>query len=155
MNTLIEPWWPRSVHPQATVGRPHEKFTGVTLKWNFLVIWFEPSVVLILGSWTSWQKTLFHKIGSTVDGNLTWSRPCMINLLTFSCLIVWLVACLLFNLCLLFGHFIIIAFMRVAKGCAKTESADIWVWLWCWWRKMIVCTLIWWWFGNVNPGWTS
>ena len=54
------------------------------------------------GSWTSWQKTLFHKIGSNIDGNLSWSRPCMINLLT-SHLIVWLVASLHFNPCLLFG----------------------------------------------------
>ena len=65
------------------------------------LIWTISSIDL--GSWTSWQKTLFPKIGSNIFGNLTWSRPCMINLLTSFCLIVWLVACFHFNPCLLFG----------------------------------------------------
>ena len=50
MNTLVEPFGPgpsssTTVQPQAMMGRPHEKFTGVTLIWNFLVTWFEASVV--------------------------------------------------------------------------------------------------------------
>ena len=55
-----------------------------------------------LGSWSSWQKTLFHKIGSNVDVNFAWSRPCLINFWT-SCLIIGLVTCLHFNQCFLFG----------------------------------------------------
>ena len=70
------------------------------LELSGYLIWSISSIKL--GSWSSWQKTLFHKIGSNIDGNFGWSRPCVINLLT-SCLIVRLIAFLHFNPCLLFG----------------------------------------------------
>ena len=96
------------------------------LKLSGYLIWIISSIKL--GSWSSWQKTLFHKIGSKVDGNLPWSRSCLINLLT-PCLISQLDAFLHFNPCLpfWFNHFLVIAFMKMAKGCAKTKSTALWV----------------------------
>ena len=73
------------------------------LKLSGYLIWIISSIKL--GSWSSWQKTLFHKIGSNVDRNFAWSRPCLINLLTYSCLIV---ACLHFNPCLPCGWTILL-----------------------------------------------
>ena len=107
------------------------------LKLSGYLIWIISSIKL--GSWSSWLKTLFHQIGSNVNGNFVWSRPCLINFLTYSCLIIWLFACLIsIHVFLLVYYFTAIAFLRVAKGCAKTKSADIWVLLWSWWRKIIV-----------------
>ena len=56
------------------------------LELSGYLIWTISSIKL--GSWSSWQKTLLHKIGSNIDGNFAWSRRCLINLLTSSCLIV-------------------------------------------------------------------
>ena len=98
------------------------------LKLSGYLIWIISSIQL--GSWSSWQKTLFHQIGSNVNGNFVWSRPCLINFLT-SCLILSHRSTLcLFTLqsmsYIWFNHFLVIAFMKVAKGCAKTKSTVIW-----------------------------
>ena len=128
---LIEPWWPRSVQPQTTVGRPHEKFTGVTIFWNFLVIWFESSVVLNWDLGVLDRRHCFIKLVLTLMEILfgqghAWSISWH---LVLSCLIV--PTCCLFTLqsmsSIWFNHFLVIAFMKVAKGCAKTKSTDIWV----------------------------
>ena len=71
------------------------------LELSGYLIWTISSIKL--GSWSSWQKTLFHQIGFNVDGNFAWSRPCLINFTTSSCLIVWLFVCLHFNPSLPFG----------------------------------------------------
>ena len=55
------------------------------LKLSGYLIWIISSIKL--GSSSSWQKTVFHQIGSNVNGNFVWSRPCLINFLT-SCLIL-------------------------------------------------------------------
>ena len=71
------------------------------LKLSGYLIWIISSTKL--GSWSSWPKTLFHKIGSNIDGNFAWSRPWLINFMTSFCLVFWLFACLHFNPCLSFG----------------------------------------------------
>ena len=71
------------------------------LELSGYLIWTISSIKL--GSWSSWQKTLFHIISSIIYGNFAWSRPCVINWLTSFCLIVRLVACLHFNPCFSFG----------------------------------------------------
>ena len=48
------------------------------LQLSGYLIWTISSIKL--GSWSSWQKTLFHRIGSSIDGNFDWSNP--ISLLT-------------------------------------------------------------------------
>ena len=122
--------WSRSVQPQATVGRPHEKFTGVTLIWNFLVTWFEPLVVLHKDLWVLDRRHCFINLVLTLmeillgqghAWSISWHLVSLFNSLpvyTSSMSSIW------------FNHFVVIAFMRVAKGCAKTKSTDIRLWLW-------------------------
>ena len=62
------------------------------LELSGYLIWSISSIKL--GSWSSWQKTSFHKIGSK------WK--CVINLLTSSFLLIGLFAFLDFNPCLQF-----------------------------------------------------
>ena len=84
-----------------------------------------------IGKKTVYQYGGSWKIWMYFNWNFVWSRPCLINFLT-SCLILSHHS----TLCLItlqsmsslwFNHFLVIAFMKVAKGCAKTKSTDIWV----------------------------
>ena len=111
---LIEPWWPRSVQPQATLGRPHEKFTGVTLIWNFLVTWFELSVVLNLDLGVLDRRHCFIKFVLTlIKISLGQGHACWHLLVSsFNPLLVF-TSIHVFHL---FCHFAVFAFMMGGKG---------------------------------------
>ena len=127
--TLVAQVRPAPDYGGSTLWEIHRRYH--ILKLSGYLIWIISSIKL--GSWSSWQKTLFHKIGSYVNGNFVWSRPYLNNFLTSFLILSHCSTLCLFTLqsmsSVWFNHFIIIAFISVAKGCAKTESADIWVWL--------------------------